>query len=469
MKIGRNAPCPCGSGKKYKRCCLNKAKVVVREVVVEDDEVIEEPVAATLEIAPSSKPPVIVDEPDDLLMSAIYKFYETFESADYATKWTLAEKMLVEEPELCDEETAFEIGNSLFGDAVEADDYARFLSLSRQMERHAPKAWAYNQEYMLEWETIFALIVGDHAVATSAFMRLSDTVADHIETYYRVMSAVAWYGKVDLVIAGMRRALPSINASTDIMGWAKDQFVEKIADFETVNALALYENSADAAPALTERFTTEYKLEISDTFEQMLAYLFGERTPSAAADLYEFDSKNAIEDDPAATHVSRLVHAFFRYAIQEEQIPSVRVAQVKNYLGQYIALSSIGELQTKPSTTHKNNRKRRRTKVQKRAKKQTALIPERRQVDAYIAQYISSFLFTPYYDIAGFVELLPAWLRFLNVSELVTASQVEDALTDLKPLVDAIIVLCERGMSDPVVIERLRVWPNNSSYTDRQS
>lgn len=23
-KVGRNAPCPCGSGKKYKRCCLVK-------------------------------------------------------------------------------------------------------------------------------------------------------------------------------------------------------------------------------------------------------------------------------------------------------------------------------------------------------------------------------------------------------------------------------------------------------------
>ena len=23
MKIGRNAPCPCGSGKKYKKCCLS--------------------------------------------------------------------------------------------------------------------------------------------------------------------------------------------------------------------------------------------------------------------------------------------------------------------------------------------------------------------------------------------------------------------------------------------------------------
>ncbi|MDK4571636.1 SEC-C metal-binding domain-containing protein, partial [Kingella kingae] len=23
QKIGRNDPCPCGSGRKYKRCCLN--------------------------------------------------------------------------------------------------------------------------------------------------------------------------------------------------------------------------------------------------------------------------------------------------------------------------------------------------------------------------------------------------------------------------------------------------------------
>ena len=24
MKVGRNAPCPCGSGKKYKACCAGK-------------------------------------------------------------------------------------------------------------------------------------------------------------------------------------------------------------------------------------------------------------------------------------------------------------------------------------------------------------------------------------------------------------------------------------------------------------
>lgn len=27
-KIGRNDPCPCGSGRKYKRCCLDKKEEV---------------------------------------------------------------------------------------------------------------------------------------------------------------------------------------------------------------------------------------------------------------------------------------------------------------------------------------------------------------------------------------------------------------------------------------------------------
>ena len=29
-KIGRNDPCPCGSGRKYKRCCMGKGEASVR-------------------------------------------------------------------------------------------------------------------------------------------------------------------------------------------------------------------------------------------------------------------------------------------------------------------------------------------------------------------------------------------------------------------------------------------------------
>ncbi|MCU0574481.1 MAG: SEC-C domain-containing protein [Syntrophobacteraceae bacterium] len=35
MKIGRNAPCPCGSGKKYKKCCMDKPKTQPVQLLAE--------------------------------------------------------------------------------------------------------------------------------------------------------------------------------------------------------------------------------------------------------------------------------------------------------------------------------------------------------------------------------------------------------------------------------------------------
>ncbi|HOB43391.1 MAG TPA: SEC-C metal-binding domain-containing protein [Bacillota bacterium] len=33
-KIGRNAPCPCGSGKKYKKCCAQPNVGPIAEILV---------------------------------------------------------------------------------------------------------------------------------------------------------------------------------------------------------------------------------------------------------------------------------------------------------------------------------------------------------------------------------------------------------------------------------------------------
>ena len=34
MAVGRNSPCPCGSGKKYKNCCLGKALPAERRKLI---------------------------------------------------------------------------------------------------------------------------------------------------------------------------------------------------------------------------------------------------------------------------------------------------------------------------------------------------------------------------------------------------------------------------------------------------
>ncbi len=38
MKVGRNEPCPCGSGKKYKYCCYAKDSVKSATTVTEEPE-----------------------------------------------------------------------------------------------------------------------------------------------------------------------------------------------------------------------------------------------------------------------------------------------------------------------------------------------------------------------------------------------------------------------------------------------
>lgn len=44
-KIGRNDPCPCGSGKKYKRCCLNSQRATVNKTIPKPEKPLVSPLA----------------------------------------------------------------------------------------------------------------------------------------------------------------------------------------------------------------------------------------------------------------------------------------------------------------------------------------------------------------------------------------------------------------------------------------
>ena len=72
MKAGRNDACPCGSGKKYKKCCLPKDQLipVAQPPIAEAPEPIADPVedvwqeAETLDEVEAEEPGDIADEPE---------------------------------------------------------------------------------------------------------------------------------------------------------------------------------------------------------------------------------------------------------------------------------------------------------------------------------------------------------------------------------------------------------------------
>jgi len=57
-KVGRNAPCPCGSGKKYKKCCLSRQYEQRQEAAEEQRERESEDYPASRLSQPKSRPQI---------------------------------------------------------------------------------------------------------------------------------------------------------------------------------------------------------------------------------------------------------------------------------------------------------------------------------------------------------------------------------------------------------------------------
>ena len=127
MKIGRNDPCPCGSGKKYKKCCLEKDQAAER---ARPAIPIQLP-AAGFEMASSSllEPPPA--RPPDPRADAIYARWEEFQEQDYEGQIALFTRSLDED--LIDEESAFEMLNTIYYDSVERGERDRFDALARDL------------------------------------------------------------------------------------------------------------------------------------------------------------------------------------------------------------------------------------------------------------------------------------------------------------------------------------------------
>src|SRR5215211_3800859 len=95
MKVGRNDPCPCGSGKKYKKCCLEKDQAAGRARLVA-------PVRLPnpgFETASASNPllDLPITRPLDPRADAIYARWEEFQEQDYEGQITLFTRSLDED------------------------------------------------------------------------------------------------------------------------------------------------------------------------------------------------------------------------------------------------------------------------------------------------------------------------------------------------------------------------------------
>ncbi len=147
MKTGRNELCPCGSGKKYKKCCLSKdqaaepAQPSLRSILASasTNAVPKKPdiVALPHTMAPAGRtaaPPA----PPDPIAERAEQLWNEFESESEERRIAMFLESL-EDTEVMTDEMAFEMLGCLHSDATKRGDRRRFAELVGALASACPR------------------------------------------------------------------------------------------------------------------------------------------------------------------------------------------------------------------------------------------------------------------------------------------------------------------------------------------
>jgi hypothetical protein len=218
-----------------------------------EDEEVKEP-----RLFPTGLEPPSYSDP---LIEQFNIFWDAFESSSYEEKWSLVADKLHESPEMFDAETVFEVGNALFSEAAQAGDIDRFNQLLDTFQDRVPDAYAYELGYVLEWRTFGALISGNTAAVEKYFHEFTPIAGQELDTYYRLLRALAYHGELSILLDGMRQARPFVEEYPALVEWAYSEFSELLGTYELLHLLDKNPELAADDPTLLERFE-EYELTI---------------------------------------------------------------------------------------------------------------------------------------------------------------------------------------------------------------
>ena len=462
---GRNDPCPCGSGKKYKKCCLSKDQASRNQKIRTNigQDLSEETIPPTTEtslpanlIPADDRRPEPEDEAVDPLLERINAFWDDFMDAPYEHKWAAVTQMLAEEPELCDGEMVFETANDLFGLSVVAGEIDRYKALLNQFEEVVPAAYEEELHYILDWRIQIALIEGDDAGVERYFLQFSPLAGENLDLYYRVISALAYHGRLAVLHEGMRQARPFIADADGLVEWACGEFSEKLGDIELFRQLEQNDHLTADDPALQQRLA-EYELTIEpEMLSPILDYRSGHKTPSWTPDDFKLSSRKT--NDPAKKALALLLAAFAHFAHVEKGVSHTKAEMACDELRSYIFGRHAGELDE-----HEDNfGYGRAPRHKRRPTNYYALRPDAKTLDRHMAQLMGFLSFRQYEAFALF-ELLPTWLRFLTKYELLDEETRLQTLKEMHYLKDSYVQIAINHVTDPILKQNVVDWPYDST------
>jgi len=487
---GRNDPCHCGSGKKYKKCCLAKDEEIRKDVIadieadaedwessLDDDDLDFEAAEEDWEIFAEDD-----DDPDwepELQAEAFNDLLEEFEDADYEDKFDIFNRTLVD-PEPMDGETAYEMLQDLFDETVEHEERNRFDALVENLRMRQPETYAAEAPFFVKWRIKNALADARYGDVTDLLREQAFLAGRDIDLFNRTEEMSAYHGQLQALVDSMRIAWPHVKSSDNIVQWGVDEFCIRAVFYEILNFAERKPEAVEPDAGLLEQirfYGDTDKKEIAAN----LAHLAGGNGRQWTMKDFEFpppqtgtdeeDEEDAIDESAVPSDGERnlyhLTLEFLGYLHRVGGVPYAKGELGRRELHRFLVERHDGMLEHRESLLESLGRDMSRKKkrhgrpIRKYRRYEHTLVPDPERLEHYLAGLLD-MLNQLYHRSAALFELIPEWLRFLETEQLIDAGTRTQAIGSLAYLADRLCGIFDTYRDDPAPGRALHLWRSRS-------
>jgi len=468
---GRNDPCPCGSGIKYKKCCLVKDEEARQSARAERTAAITESESAEEDETQSREANPHIE--------AFNARLGDFEAADYEGKFDIFNRTL-DEPELMDGDMAFEMLNDLFHYTINYGERNRFDARVESLRKRLPETYDAEAHHFLKWRITNALVESRPEDAGAFFLELAPLAGKDIDIFNRVEEMVAYHGQLPALVASMSRAWPSVKSSNDIVPWGIDEFCTRAMSYELLNFADQMPEPTAATAALLERlnFYSEIDPKLIAAYldhlccrneRQWTANDFVLSPPHSRRE--EDEEEEEINEETIQPSGERnlylLTIEFLGHLRCVEGVPYAKGELGRRELHQFILGRHYGRLEYRESMLEaaerdiKRKQSRRLKPKRKYRKYEHTLVPDPERLEHFLADLLD-MMNQLYYRASAFFEIIPPWLRFLEMHRLIEAESRIRTLDRLAHLADDLNRIFEKYAVDPNPGQAIHGWRDRS-------
>ncbi len=481
MKTGRNDPCPCGSGKKYKKCCLAKdqasssqepAAVLLPPSVVASARSTAYPPsgqphpAGPTALARAAEPPPPPLPPDPVAERAASHWRE-FESESDDGRIALFLKTL-EDAELMTDDLAFEMLNRIHSDAVKNGGRARFAEYVNELRERWPEMFDQSAHYYRAWCLQDALAENRHEVVPTLARELAARADRDIDVFNRSIAVLEYHGQLPVLVEALRLAWPNVKSSDNIVPWGITEFAEKGARYEILDYLEHTAAPDPTDPGLLDRVRFFVEEPREDYLREFIGDLTGKSgeewqvedfalNPPRQRSHRDWDAEDdeGPTRDQGAINLLRLISAFVGFLRREQGVPFPRGELVRRELYLYFVRRDAGDLDPQPSLLEQAMHPNR--KLPKPPRPAHPLCPERVTLEVHLARMMD-MMSARYHTAAALFQAIPAWLRFLESHRLIDSGTSKKVMAELLPLHASLRNIWEQFSDDPHLYHQGQSW-----------